>query len=403
MKQLFFTFSLITLYLLTNAQSNNIVIGTVDTINSKILNEKRSVLIYKPDNGLDGNDLQKKYPVIYLLDGDWHFVSVVGMLQQLSYINGNTICPEMIVVGIPVKDRYRDFTPTCDSSISKTSGGYNNFISFINKELIPYIDSNYQTAPYKILIGHSLGGLTVMNTIIKSPEMFNAYVAIDPSLWWDNQISLKEANNALSDKEFENKKLFLAIANNMNKGMDTTSVRTDNTRNTLSIRSILELSDNLNSNTDNKLNYQTKYYINENHGSIPLIATYDALHFIFDFYNFPIDKSDYADTTMSLGYRIENHYNVVSEKMGYRIYPSESMINTLGYNAIYMNNLALAEFFFKMNIDNYPESFNVYDSMGDYYSAIGDDKQAIKMYKKALRIHENPDTEQKLKNIEKKE
>jgi predicted alpha/beta superfamily hydrolase len=309
----------------------------------------------------------------------------------------------MIVVGIPVKDRYRDFTPTCDSSISKTSGGYNNFISFINKELIPYIDSNYQTAPYKILIGHSLGGLTVMNTIIKSPEMFNAYVAIDPSLWWDNQISLKEANNALSDKEFENKKLFLAIANNMNKGMDTTSVRTDNTRNTLSIRSILELSDNLNSNSDNKLNYQTKYYINENHGSIPLIATYDALHFIFDFYNFPIDKSDYADTTMSLGYRIENHYNVVSEKMGYRIYPSESMINTLGYNAIYMNNLALAEFFFKMNIDNYPESFNVYDSMGDYYSAIGDDKQAIKMYKKALRIHENPDTELKLKNIEKKE
>ncbi|MFO7525392.1 MAG: alpha/beta hydrolase-fold protein [Ignavibacteriaceae bacterium] len=399
MKNILLILGLFALSFYSNAQSENIVIGKIDTINSSILNEKRPIWIHKPDNVIDNSDTPKQYPVVYLLDGDWHFVSVVGMLQQLSYINGNTICPAMIVVGIPVKDRFRDLTPTCDSLISVTSGGYNNFISFIDKELIPYIDSTYQTAPYKILIGHSLGGLTVMNTIIKSPEMFNAYVAIDPSMWWDNQISLKEAKISLSEKRFENKRLFLAIANNMNRGMDTISVRTDNTRNTLSIRSILELSDNLNSNTDNKLNYQTKYYINEKHSSIPLIATYDALHFIFDFYNFPIDKSDYADTTMALGYRIENHYNVVSEKMGYKIYPSESIINTLGYNAIYMNNLALSEYFFKMNIKNYPDSYNAYDSLGDYYLAINDKEQAINMFEKSLSIFENPDTRKKLESI----
>ncbi len=56
--------------------------------------------MYKPDNETGNKDTQKKYPVVYLLDGDWHFVSVVGMLQQLSYINGNTICPEMIVVDL---------------------------------------------------------------------------------------------------------------------------------------------------------------------------------------------------------------------------------------------------------------------------------------------------------------
>lgn len=397
MRNLFTILLLSIISFFASAQSNRIEIGIIDTVNSKILNEKRSIWISKPDNF----DLQKKYPVIYLLDGDWHFVSVVGMIQQLSYINGNTICPEMIIVGIPIKDRFRDLTPSCDSSISKTSGGYLDFISFVNLELIPHIDSTYQTAPYKILIGHSLGGLAVINTLIKFPGMFNAYVAIDPSVWWNNQISLNEAKNALSNNKYENKRLFLAIANNMNKGMDTTSVRNDNTRNTLAIRSILELSDNLNSNFDNNLIFQTKYYISESHGSIPLIATYDALHFIFDFYNLPMDKSDYADTTMAIAYRIKKHYNDVSEKMGYRINPSESIINTLGYNAIYMNNFKLAEYFFKLNIENYPNSNNAFDSMGDYFIAVGDFEQAIRMYEKSLSIVENPDTRIKIESIQK--
>lgn len=397
MKRLFIILLLSIIAIFANAQSNKIEIGIFDTINSKILNEKRSIWIYKPDNF----DLQKKYPVVYLLDGDWHFISVVGMLQQLSYINGNTICPEMIVVGIPVKDRYRDLTPTCDSLYSKTSGGYNNFISFVSKELIPHIDSTYPTAPYKMLIGHSLGGLTVMNTLIRFPDMFNAYVAIDPSIWWNNQISLKEAKKVFSSSRFENKRLYLAIANNMNKGMDTTSVRKDNTRNTLAIRSNLELSDILKANTDNKLNFQTKYYSNESHGSIPLIATYDALHFIFDYYNFPMDKSDYADTTIALADRMKNHYIDVSRKMGYKISPSESIVNSLGYNALYMNNFKLAEYFFKMNIENYGNSNNAFDSMGDYYIAVGNNEQAIIMYKKALSIFDNIETRKKLESIKK--
>jgi hypothetical protein len=250
-----------------------------------------------------------------------------------------------------------------------------------------------------MLIGHSLGGLTVVNTLMKFPEMFNSYIAIDPSMWWDNQISLKESRNILSTKKFENKRLYLAIANNMIKGMDTASVRKDNTRNTLTIRSNLELSDILKANTNNKLHFQTKYYSIESHGSIPLIATYDALHFIFDFYNFPLDKSDYADTTMNIGYRIQKHYQNVSEKMGYKINPSESIINTLGYNAIYMKNLRLAEYFFKLNIDNYPNSYNAFDSFGDYYVTVGNNKQATIMYKKALSIYDNIETRKKLESI----
>lgn len=393
--------TLVALSVITNAQSNGIVVGEKDTLFSKVLGENRPIWVYKPDSDTITGEHQKRYPVVYLLDGDWHFVSVVGMLQQLSYINGNTICPEMIVVGIPVKDRYRDLTPTCDSAFSETSGGYSCFISFIKDELMPHIASKYPVAPYNLIIGHSLGGLTVINTLITDPGLFDGYVAIDPSMWWDHQVSLKAAAKVLGKQSFNNIRLFLAIANSMDAGMDTASVRNDRTRGTLPIRSLLEFSDTLHSFSDNKLNYQVKYYSNENHGSVSLIATYDAFHFIFDFYRLPLTKKDYADSTMALADRIEKHYKNISEKMGYVIKPSESTINTLGYNSVYLNNLKLAAYFFELNITNYPDSYNAFDSMGDYYSATGDKKSAILMYRKALSIHENIDTRKKVENLEK--
>ncbi len=381
------------------ALSQNIVIGKFDTISSAILKEKRVIRIYQPNQNRVIDAPQERYPVIYLLDGDWHFSSVVGITEQLSYINGNNICPEMIIVGISILDRYRDLTPSRDTNWSKTSGENSKFISFIKQELIPYIDSNYPSSVYRIFIGHSLGGLTVINTLVTDPDLFNAYVAIDPSMWWDNQSSLKETKIALSEKTYNNINLYLAIANSMDRDMDTLKVRNDKTRNTLPIRSLLEFSDHLKLCNGNKLNYKVKYYPDENHGSVPLKATYDALRFIFDFYNLQLTKKDYADTSMSLGIRIVNHYKNISEKMGYLIVPSEEFINTLGYNALYMSNYKLAQYFFSLNISNYPDSFNAYDSYGDYFVATGDRNEAVKMYEKSLSIRESQETRRKLERI----
>ena len=138
------------------------------------------------------------------------------MTQQLSSVNGNTICPEMIVVGIPNTDRTRDLTPThvnadppfMDSNFTKTSGGGEKFIEFIEKEVMPHIDSAYPTEPYKILIGHSFGGLTAMNTLIHHTTLFNAYIVIDPSMWWDHKKLLAETKEALATKQFPNMNVF---------------------------------------------------------------------------------------------------------------------------------------------------------------------------------------------------
>ena len=152
---------------------NNIVIGKIDSIQSTILGEKRKIWIHLPGDGDNALFAKQRYPVVYLLDGDAHFSSVVGMIQQLSTVNGNMICPEMIVVGLPNTDRMRDLTPThvasappmIDSATGKTTGGGEPFLSFMEKELMPYIESKYPTEPYKMFIGHSLGGLMVMQEI----------------------------------------------------------------------------------------------------------------------------------------------------------------------------------------------------------------------------------------------
>ena len=152
---------------------------------------------------------RQRFPVLYLLDGDAHFNSVVGMIQQLSQVNGNTIVPEMIVVAIPNTDRTRDLTPThvesdppmMDSAGSKTSGGGENFAAFLQKELIPHVDSSYLTQPFRVLIGHSFGGLTVMNILTNHSKMFNAYIAIDPSMWYDKERFLKTTQQKLAGQK----------------------------------------------------------------------------------------------------------------------------------------------------------------------------------------------------------
>ena len=94
------------------AQTNKINFGVIDSIFSKTLNEQRKIWVYVPNNGNASASSKTKYPVLYLLDGDAHFYSVAGLIHQLSTINGNTLCPEMIIVGIPNTDRTRDLTPT---------------------------------------------------------------------------------------------------------------------------------------------------------------------------------------------------------------------------------------------------------------------------------------------------
>jgi len=395
-----------------NAQSQNdnkIVIGKIDSVYSKILGEQRKIWVYTPD--MTSGNSNQHWPVVYLLDGDGHFASVVGMIQQMSQVNGNNVYPEMIVVAIPNTDRTRDLTPThitsdppmMDSNFSKTTGGGENFVAFMEKELMPHVDSVYPTAPYKLLIGHSFGGLTVMNVLTNHTKLFNAYIAIDPSMWYDQQRFLAATEKKLAEKNYGGTRLYVGIANTMPDGMTLAKLKKDTSSDTRHIRSIFELDKFLKAHSQNGLKYASRYYADDNHGSVPFASEYDGLRFIFDYYRLNVTGKEFADTSAALAIKIEKHYEMVSKEMGYKISPPESNVNFLGYAAMNSKDFEKAAAFFKMNIENYPKSSNVYDSYADLLVATKDTVNAIINYKKALTIQDNAFTKQKLNALEGKE
>jgi len=158
---------------------------------------------------------------------------------------------------------------------------------------VPYIDNTYPTEPYKMLIGHSFGGLFVMDALLDKPELFNSYISIDPSMWWDDKKLLSAYKNTnLNDEKYNNKSLYLGIANTLEKGMDTISVRKEKSQMAKHINSVFETRDLLKKSKNSQILFESKYYENDTHNSAPLITTYDGMLFIFEFYQFNIDYSD---------------------------------------------------------------------------------------------------------------
>jgi len=170
-------------------------IGESITLFSESLNEERVINIYLP-NGYDATS-DKKYPVIYLLDGstDEDFIHIAGLVQfgSFSWIN---MIPETIVVGIANIDRKRDFTYPSnnerDQTQFPTTGGAENFIDFIQDELFQLVEFEYQVTEERTIIGQSLGGLLATEFLFRKPQLFDHYIIVSPSLWWDYESLLKK-------------------------------------------------------------------------------------------------------------------------------------------------------------------------------------------------------------------
>ncbi|WP_267405914.1 MULTISPECIES: alpha/beta hydrolase-fold protein [unclassified Chryseobacterium] len=211
-KLLIFCSILFTFQSVVFAQTGNVkplTIGEIRTIKSKVLNEDRILNIYLPQNF----DKTKSYPIIYLLDGSMNedFIHVTGLIQ---FFNQMYSMPETIVVGIANVDRKRDFTFHTDlKDLQKdypTTGHSDKFISFLEKELKPYIESQFKTTD-KYLFGQSLGGLLATEILLKKPEMFNHYFIISPSLWWDDESLLKQAPQLLTKIPDSKKFIYVSV------------------------------------------------------------------------------------------------------------------------------------------------------------------------------------------------
>ena len=370
---------------MTNSGKNkkkvqDIHIGKKYSMHSRVLNEERRYWVYLPNSYDEANKIQR-YPVLYLLDGDAHFQSASGVVQFMSSgINGNCQVPEMIVVAVPNTNRTRDLTPTHskigfdgnEAAFFESSGGGDTFLKFMRAELFPQIDSKFHTLPSRILVGHSFGGLLAIHTLLAEPEMFQAYIAIDPSLWWDDQRLTQHAKNIIRTVRKLRKTLYISSANLPRIGP------TDPRKMRNSIRKFVKTLEPARSENF-RLGFQ--YFDAEDHGSVPLLSLYHGLLYIFEGF-----KQVGVESLPAMKTRFER----LSKRLGGTVLPSEGYVNSLGYRMLYgKKDVKKAIAIFEYNTSSFPKSANVYDSLGEAYRIKGDKAQAIKNYKKSLKLDPN--------------
>jgi len=395
----------------TQISHGNITIGKADSLTSTILGEKRKFWVHIPNDNATGMYADRPYPVLYVLDGPQFFHSVTGLLHHMSISNNNSVCPPMIVVAIANTDRTRDLTPTRVDSVTygerlaKSSGGGENFIAFLEKELKPYIESHYPVAPYSMLVGHSLGGLLVLHTFFHHNHLFNAYLPIDASLWWDDQSLVNYADTMTETDHLKNGALYLGMANTIPPEMNIETARTDTSEWTSHIRANLQFADILSSQKFPNLTFAHQYYPDETHTELPLLATYDALKFFFKTYRLPESRMiDMVEKDVRPDSTLVDHYKKAGEQLGYELLPPERITNQMAYAMMEYaqmepDRMEAARLLFDLNVKNYPDSPNVHDSMGDWYMAKEDVDNAILCFQKALALKETKPTRQKLEML----
>ncbi|MBZ4034338.1 alpha/beta hydrolase [Flavobacterium sp. 17A] len=259
----------------TTETSKPFVLGVIDEIQSKELNEKRILNIYLPE-GYNPTEAAK-YPVIYLLDGsaDEDFIHITGLVQFNSFEWINQV-PKSIVVGIATVDRRRDFTfPTTienDKTRFPTTGHSDQFITFIEKELQPFIEKKYKTNDSKTIIGQSLGGLLETEILLKKPSLFNKYVIVSPSIWWDNGSILNLDSPILKENFNPKTEIYIAVGK---EGLTPTAIPR-----VMEVDANL-LAEKIQFSKSKNIKIYFDYFPEENHGSILHTAVANAFKFFY--------------------------------------------------------------------------------------------------------------------------
>ena len=351
-------FLLLMLSLSVFAQAPNIPGVTSLSVKSDVLGEERRILVRTPQGYEAGN---QRYPVLYLLDGDAHIAHTSATVEFLAR-NGRM--SELIVVAIPNTDRTRDLSPTHITTTGATgapqfptSGGGDKFLKFIETELMPHIEKNYRVHPYRVLAGHSLGGLFVVHAMISRPELFNAFIAVSPALGWDNQVVVKRAEDFFKTRKEGTKTLYLSLGNE--PGLED---------------AYHQFKQVLTRQQSKGFDWEAQEFNDEDHGSVVLRSHYAALRKDPDSGQVAVDLKG-----------ADEHYKKLSDKFGFTLPVPELLINQIGYQLLFADKPDDAIAAFKANVERYPDSANVYDSLAEAYERGGRADLAAPLYEKAYQ------------------
>ncbi len=343
-----------------------IVIGQRLTLDSEILQEERPILISLPKHY--DRDTLASYGVIYLLDGDGHFHHTSGIAD---FLRKNDKMPPMIVVGIPnTSDRTRDLTPhtSADTMRFPTAGGADRLLNFIQQELFAYLAANYRTNHYKLLIGHSFGGLFAAPVLLHHPGVFNSYLAISPSLWWDQQDLVK---NQFADLMTQLQELaghyYMSLGN---EGRDM-------------LGGVWKMAALLEEQGPKHLKWKFEHLPDETHGTIPLRSTVNGLEFIFQDWSLPYHREDFELAGIEAIDRYEEQVDLL---YGLRIEWEENQLQDLGQRLLDQGKAQKALPIFDKAVHLFPNSASLYFGVGAAQAGTGQESEATESLTKVLAM-----------------
>jgi predicted alpha/beta superfamily hydrolase len=309
-------------------------------LDSNVLSEEREYRVTLPSSYGWARD--RSYPVLYVLDGRQHHDHTVASVQFLA--NKGEI-PEMIVVAISSTVRLRDYTPTDWENGFAGGGGAPAFRRFLADELIPEIEKNYRTTPFRVFSGHSLGGLFALYLVSTVPLLFDAHIALSPTLNWDDGAPLRLLEQRLKDSE--ELPTYLYVARSDDSG--------------LYLADFDYLTQLLRTYAPRKFRWSSQAFPQETHGSIPLMAQIAAIRDVYAGYRFHDDLS-----MMGIGFA-EQHYAKLSAMLGTPVGVPEHVLNNIGYAVLAEDQFEEAIRVFNLNVERNPHSANARDSLADAY------------------------------------
>lgn len=347
-----------------------VVIGHEWTIHSELLEEDRTIRVRLPRAHAWG---KARYPVVYLLDGETNFHHTTATLDTLSRLGH---IPELIVVAVDNTDRTRDLTPRREHLPAEdeedrfpTSGGADRFLDFFEQELIPHVEASYRTAPFRIVIGHSFGGLFTVHALAHRTDLFDAYLVISPSLWWDERQPVADTRALFERRPTLSKRLFVSLAEELEV-----------------MRAPYEaFTELLRYDAPPGLDWIARKMDGDDHGTTTIRSTYAGIRSFFTLWRPPSTAEDEGIAGL------ERHYAQLSESYDFTIPVPERAINVLGQRLLWENQPAEARAVFEENLRRYPESPNAHDSLGEALEASGELDRAVEMFSRAVELAERWD------------
>jgi predicted alpha/beta superfamily hydrolase len=360
--------------------TDDLIIAKKIKLSSAVLGEDRTIYVSTPSGYDDSKD---SYQVLYVIDG---VSEVIGLVKYLSDYG---VCPQLIIVSIEEVNPTRDMFPSkpkYSRGTQPTTAWYNKredhelrvyrpdekigeadkYLSFIETELSPFIEKNYRTVPYKICCGHSKGGLCVTHAFLSHTNMFNAYIALNPSLYWDDGLIMRTAEEKLAGLNFKRRLFYFDIGGN-----ETPST----------IGDAFTFAQTIKTNASKDLRWKLDYLPNESHGSGSALGIINALKFIYDGWDFDVNKIKTDGFSA-----IDSFYKSQSEKYGYEITYDVGLLNSYGWNFVRNGKHEEAVTIFKENVRRFPNSPDAFNYLGEGYLAADNTEMAIKSYEKAIEL-----------------